>query len=96
MSEPTQPSNEKGAPDVGLCPRLLAPLRCGIDRGNVPHTFILAEAGLLAVSVRMGLNRQMGEKLRDRRRICSEDDEKKASSQSKSSSKKQRTGLAGA
>ena len=37
---------------------------------------------LLRQSVRMGLNRRMGEKLRDRRRICSEDDEKKASGQS--------------
>jgi hypothetical protein len=52
VSEPTQPSNEKGGPDVGLCPRLLAPLRCGIDRGNVPHTLILTEAGLLAVVFR--------------------------------------------
>ena len=23
---------------MGWCPRLLAPLRCGIDRGNVPHS----------------------------------------------------------
>ena len=37
---------------LGWCPRLLAPLRCGIDRGNVPHTFILAEAALLAVVFR--------------------------------------------
>jgi len=44
----------------------------------------------------MGLNRRMGEKLRDRQRIRSEDDEKKASGQSKVLPKipEQRTGLA--
>src|SRR5262249_10316894 len=35
---------KKESRTLGWCPRLLAPLRCGIDRGNVPHTFILAEA----------------------------------------------------
>jgi hypothetical protein len=44
----------------------------------------------------MGLNRRMGEKLRDRRRICPEDDEKKSSGQSQVLPKipEQRAGLA--
>jgi hypothetical protein len=42
-SEPTQPSNEKGAPDVGLVSE--APW-------NVPHTSVLAEAALVAVVFR--------------------------------------------
>ena len=45
---------------MGWCPRLLAPLRCGIDRGNVPHTFILAEAALLAVVFRPSKREKCG------------------------------------
>jgi hypothetical protein len=72
-----------------LAPRLMADPRQARTSCSRPSV-------LLRQSVRMGLNRRMGEKLRDRRRICPEDDEKEASGQSKVLPKipEQRTGLA--
>jgi hypothetical protein len=56
---------------LGWCPRLLAPLRCGIDRGNEPHTFILAEAAHLAVMFRPSKREKCGpgERAQSRARV---------------------------